>query len=414
MLFSRLGMTVVLALCVLSNPAWAVKKQKIDLDFQVRFLPEDGQAEVSLELEEGKELYRLLFDLGSKDYYSDFKGSGELTPQDGKMLWVPGAGKGKLSYRVKLDHPRKNGSFDARITPDWALFRGDDLIPSAHLVQEDTIELVTRLEFILPKGWKGVETGWPRVGKNRFLIANPSRKFDRPTGWIIAGKIGSRRDQLGDANVSVSAPIGESMHRMDVLTLLTVVWPYASEAFQRQPAKLLVVGANDPMWRGGLSAPNSFFMHAERPMVSENGTSSLVHELVHVFTRIRDTDDSDWLSEGIAEFYAIELMRRADAMSEYRYKVTNGKLKKWSKGVKTLRGESSTGAMTARAVLLLQALDLEIRKQTDNQRSIDDVTRALMRLEKASTKDLIDICENMLGKLPSALDTPLLKPLKRS
>ena len=65
-------------------------------------------------------------------------------------------------------------------------------------------------------------------------------------------------------------------------------------------------------------------------------------------------------------------------------------------------------------MLLLQELDVQIRKQTDNQRSIDDVTRALMRLEKASTKDLIDICENMLGKLPSALDTPLLKPLKRS
>jgi predicted metalloprotease with PDZ domain len=65
--------------------------------------------------------------------------------------------------------------------------------------------------------------------------------------------------------------------------------------------------------------------------------------------------------------------------------------------------------MTARAVLLLQDLDQEIRKQTNNQRSLDDVTRGLMRLEKASTKDFIEICENILGRSSAVLDTRLLR-----
>ncbi|HWR80528.1 MAG TPA: hypothetical protein VN303_10060 [Pseudomonas sp.] len=402
---------VLLALSAFSAPAIAAKRQSVDLDYQVRFLPESGEAAVTIRLEQSDAVISLLFDLGSKGYYSDFKGTGTLSEEGNTLLWKPGKGKaeGALSYRVKVDHPRANDRFDARMTSDWALLRGDDLIPSAHLVQEDMFNLVARLQFELPPGWKSVETGWPRVGKNTFRINNVSRKLDRPTGWIIAGKIASRRDQLGDSNVSVAAPIGEGMQRMSVMTLLSFVWPHAAEAFQRQPSKLLIVGANDPMWRGGLSAPNSFFMHAARPLVSENGTSSLVHELVHVFTRIRDTDNSDWISEGIAEFYAIELVKRAGGMSDYRYQAVRSRLLKWSKPVKTLRGSSSSGPMTARAVLLLQDLDQEIRKQTNNQRSLDDVTRGLMRLEKASTKDFIEICENILGRSSAVLDTRLLR-----
>ena len=105
-------------------------------------------------------------------------------------------------------------------------------------------------------------------------------------------------------------------------------------------------------------------MHADRPLVSENGTSSLVHELVHVFSRIKDTDRSDWISEGLAEYYAIEVVRRAGGMSEDRYQAVREHLIKWSRKVDSLRTEHSTGPITARAVLLLQDLDKEIRQRS--------------------------------------------------
>ncbi|MWV15806.1 hypothetical protein F3I16_07045 [Pseudomonas sp. L-22-4S-12] len=405
---ARLKLLSAALLLSLSAPLWAAKK--VDLDYQVRFLPESDQAEVSLILEDSDLVRSLTFDLGDKGYYSDFQadGSWQLDGAE-KGVWQPGKGQSKLSYKVRISHPRQSGSFDARMTPDWALLRGDDLVPSAHLIKDDSIELVSRLQFELPNGWKGVETGWPRIGENRFRINNPTRKLDRPTGWILAGKIGSRRARLGDTEVTVAAPVGEGMRRMDILTLLTFVWPEAQAVFPRDPAKLLIVGAGDPMWRGGLSAPNSLFMHSDRPLISENGTSSLVHELVHVFSRIRDTDRSDWISEGLAEYYAIELMRRAGGMSEDRYQAIRKKLIGWSKPVESLRTEESNGAVTARAVLLLQELDREIRKHTNNQRSLDDVTRGLMRLDKASTKGLIEISENVMGRASDVLDSPLLR-----
>ncbi|MDG1581426.1 hypothetical protein [Pseudomonas sp. GOM6] len=392
----------------LSSPSWAAKH--VDLDYHVRFLPESDQAEVRLTLEKGEAVHSFAFNLGSKGYYSDFKADGEWQQAGPESaIWKPAKGKASLSYKVRVSHERDNGTFDARMTPDWALLRGDDLVPSARMNSDDKFELVARLQFELPKGWNGVETGWPKIGDNKFRIDNPSRKFDRPTGWILAGKIGSRRAQLGETDVTVAAPVGEGMRRMDILTLLTFVWPEAQAVFPRDPAKLLIVGAGDPMWRGGLSAPNSYYFQAERPLVSENGTSSLVHELVHVFSRISDKDKSDWISEGLAEYYAIELVRRAGGMSEDRYQIIRKKLMKWSKKVGSLRTERSTGPVTARAVLLLQELDREIRKATDNQRSLDDVTRGLMRLDKASTQDFIEISENVMGRGSEVLDSKLLR-----
>jgi hypothetical protein len=398
-----------LSLC--ATPLWAA--QKVDLDYHVRFLPESDQAEVRLTLEDGARVRSLSFNLGDKGYYSDFSGDGEWTQESPERgVWEPGKGVTKLTYRVRISRPRAKNGFDARMTEDWALLRGDDLVPSAKLRQQDKTELVARLQFELPKGWRGVEAGWPRIGKDKFRIDNPQRKFDRPTGWIVAGKIGTRRAKLGETDVTVAAPIGEGMRRMDILTLLTFVWPEAQAVFPRDPAKLLIVGAGDPMWRGGLSAANSYYMHADRPLVSENGTSSLVHELVHVFSRIQARDRSDWITEGLAEYYAIELVRRAGGLSEERYQKVREQQVEWSKSVKSLRSANANGAVTARAVLLLQELDREIRQQTKGStepRSLDDVTRGLMRLDKASTKDFIEISENVMGGASEVLDSKLLK-----
>lgn len=408
-MFRRL-LAVFIVLCwTFSVPAYADKR--VDLDYKVRFVPDQDLAEVEILLEDGVAVSYFDFNLGDEELYSDFEvdSSSEWLEENGRGLWRPGRGKARLAYRVKVSHQRSNGRFDARMTPDWVLLRGDDLVPAGRFDQPDGYKLISRLSFDLPEGWKSVETGWPRIGKNRFRIDNPERMFDRPTGWILAGKLGTRRARLGETDVTVAAPVGEGARRMDILTLLTFVWPEAQNVFPRDPKKLLIVSAGDPMWRGGLSGPNSLFMHADRPLVSENGTSSLVHELVHVFSRISDADRSDWISEGLAEYYAIELMRRAGGISEDRYQLVRKHLQNWSRQVKSLRTESSTGPVTARAVLLLQELDREIRQRSKSRHSLDDVTRGLMRLDKATTEDFISITESLLGGASEVLNTRLLR-----
>jgi predicted metalloprotease with PDZ domain len=172
---------------------------------------------------------------------------------------------------------------------------------------------------------------------------------------------------------------------------------------------LLIVGANDPMWRGSLAARESIYLNSRLPLVSESGTSTLMRELAQVFGRINDSQRSGWISEGFAEYYAIELVRRAGGMSDERYESLQSKLAKASQKVTTLRGEQINPAQVAKAVVLLQELDREIRLKTRNKRSLDDVLRGAMRLESVDTKEFVQLSESVIGESSKVLDTGLLQ-----
>ena len=159
------------------------------------------------------------------------------------------------------------------------------------------------------------------------------------------------------------------------------------------------------MWRGGLSSPNSFYLHSSRPLISENYTSTLIHELVHVATRIRDADGADWITEGLAEFYAIELLRRAGGMTEDRYRKVREDLSNWGKDIDTLRAKHSSGARTARATIFFQDLDREIRARSDDALNLDDVTRKLMHQRNVDRAQLKRIAEDLVGRPLKTFDS---------
>ncbi|MDY7551829.1 MULTISPECIES: hypothetical protein [Pseudomonas] len=396
-----------LVLLALSTPAWCAKK--VDLDYHVKLLPQSDQAEVRVSLSQGSAVRSLDFELGRDGDYSDFKADGQWKVSGHRGLWQPSADKASLTYRVRLSHARKPGIYETRMTPGWALFRGEDLVPTAHLDQQDGVELVSRLVFELPTGWKSVETAWPRIGKHTFRINNVSRLFDRPTGWMLAGNLGSRRVRLGETDVTVTSPKGQAMRRMDVLTLLTFVWPQVEAAFPRHPAKLLIVGASDPMRRGAFSARDSVYLNSRTPLVSENGSSPLIREVVHAIGRFSDHDASDWISEGLAEYYAIELLRRGGGITDERYAAIQARLTREGKDVTSLRGEHVSGATVARAVVVMQELDREIRVKTHNKRSLDDLAQVVMRANSVSTPEFVRLAQSIIGESSVVLDSKLLR-----
>ena len=396
-----------LVLLALSTPAWCAKK--VDLDYHVKLLPQSDQAQVRVSLSQGSAVRSLDFELGRDGDYSDFQADGQWKVSGHRGLWQPSAEKASLTYRVRLSHARKPGVYDARMTPSWALFRGEDLVPTAHLDQQDGVELVSRLVFELPTGWKSVETAWPRIGKHTFRIDNVSRLFDRPTGWMLAGNLGSRRVRLGETDVTVASPKGQAMRRMDVLTLLTFIWPQVEAAFPRHPAKLLIVGASDPMRRGAFSARDSIYLNSRTPLVSENGSSPLIREVVQAIGRFNNHDTSDWIGEGLTEYYAIELLRRGGGITDERYAAIQARLTREGKDVTTLRGEHVSGATVARAVVVMQELDREIRVKTHNKRSLDDLAQAVMRANSINTRAFVQLAESIIGESSVVLDSKLLR-----
>lgn len=390
-----------------SDPALEYK-----LHYQVTLEPDREGASVLISVDKGSLLKKIQFS-NTKAIYSDIRATGKLTLKDKRVTWELPSGKARLTYFVKLTHERSPGKFDARVTKDWALFRGDDLIPAIHTFEAPGAYAAATLEFILPDSWGGVETGWPRKKGNIFKIDNPERRFDRPIGWMIAGDIGSRRATIEKTAIAVSGPKGENFRRMDALVFFNFVWPEVAKAFGKTPEKLLVVGAADPMWRGGLSASNSLFLHSDRPLVSENGTSPLLHELTHMVTRISgietEATNDDWIAEGLAEFYSFELLYRADGMTKARRSRIIKGLEKWGAEVKHLRKSKSTGPVTARAVVLFDELNSEIKRRSDKKYDLDDVTRQLMEKRKVSLDDLRNATEKLIGPDIDTLNSSLLK-----
>ena len=410
------GLLLLLSLCFMGNLSIAADTDTQNLGYKLEYkVTLDAAKEgafVSIAVDKGELLKRIQFK-NQRGIYSAIRANGKLVIKNNVVTWELPAGASKLTYFVSLTHERDPGKYDSLVTEDWALFRGDDLIPAIHTFEASGAYSIAVLEMILPEGWTSVETGWPRKKANTFSIDNPDRRFDRPTGWMLAGKIGTRRATISKTSIAISAPKAEGFKRMDALTFFNFVWPEVHSAFKKTPQKLLVVGADDPMWRGGLSASNSLFLHADRPLVSENGTSPLLHELTHMVTRISGattaTTNDDWIAEGLAEYYSFELLYRANGMTKARRTAIIKGLAKWGADVKHLRKSKSTGPVTARAVVLIDELDKEIRMRSNKKYSIDDVTRDLMKIRKVSLEDLQQSVERLVGSKVDALKSPLLR-----
>ncbi|MFA7555427.1 MAG: hypothetical protein WCY88_14360 [Spongiibacteraceae bacterium] len=380
------------------------------IHYVVELQPEQQRAFVEIQVEPKQLLNRIEFDI-TPGIISQVRANGQLNIKQGRATWDLPNGKAKLSFYTEINHERDPGEYDAVINSNWAIFRGDNIIPPMYAQYTDGAKADATLTFKLPKDWS-VETGWPRKTGNSFRINNPERAVDRPTGWMIAGKLATRRNTIGHTDITVSAPKGSDLRRMDALTFLGFIWPQLEQAFGQSPDKLLIVGQGDPMWRGGLSSPNSLFLHADRSLVTEDGTSPLIHELVHMVTRISaiktKTGSDDWIVEGLAEFYSIELIYRANGMPAARRSNIIRRLNTRGKNVSNLRARRSHGDITARAVVLLDQLDKEIRSRSKNTYSIDDVTRELINIRKVSLQDLRSATESLIGKNIKTLNTPLL------
>ncbi len=399
----------VVTLAVSAGAAVADAPQ-FKVDYHVGFAPTEGLADVTIRINPGEaHITRLVFRM-PESRYSGIEGDGLIERKGDRLRWEPPAKGGELRYRYRINKKRKNGAYDAYINKDWVILRGDGLVPPARVTATRGARSHATLHVDLPSSWPAVNTPWlPRIDEPGLAVINHDHALARPTGWIIAGKLGTRRDVVENMEIAVAAPRDLSIHRMDLLAMVTATTPLMLDAFGELPEKILVVRAGDPMWRGGLSAPRSLWMHADRPLISENGSSTLMHEVVHVVTRIRGNVGDDWIAEGVAEYYGMEMLRRAGLLSQTRFDKAIDWMRRHGRKIKTLHAPHSTTNRSARATVLFADLDAEIRTQTKDRQNLDPVVRALMRNGKrVSSEDVREAAEAVLGKPSKVLDTPLL------
>ena len=374
----RIFRAILSATLLISTLAFAASDsgtEYYDIRYKAHLEPENGIARVSITLQ-GKSLPSKLTLHLNPERHKNVEGSDELAIEDNKIIWQPSPGTTSVSYDFVIDEKKSSGRYDSRITDKWAIFRSDKLIPpiSAHAAKN--LQSRATLAIETPKDWS-VLAPYNKNAVEKFELRDPGRRFIRPKGWMIAGRIGSRQDVIDGTDTVVAAPLGKGVRRQDTLAFLSWTLPELKKVFPEFPQKLLIVMAGDPMWRGGLSGTRSLFMHADRPLISGNRTSSMLHELVHVGAGIRGDKESDWIVEGIAEYYSLQTLRRTGGISERRYQQALEDLAEWGKESPNLLVKRSSGPITARATVVLHQVDQAIQEASKGKRSLDDVVTTL-------------------------------------
>jgi predicted metalloprotease with PDZ domain len=105
---------------------------------------------------------------------------------------------------------------------------------------------------------------------------------------------------------------------------------------------------------------------------------------------------ADWIIEGLAEYYSLEILRRSGTISESRFRAAHRQLAEWGQEAGELCKRRSSGSNTALAVSLLVNVDAEIRDKSAGQKSLDDVLRRLAEYSgKITIPDFREIAERI-------------------
>lgn len=388
------------------TPAKARADRVYGLNYEASFAPEAGIVRLSVTVLQSRNLLRRLSFSYQPARYSDFSGDGVITTNGGVLTWEPPGSGGTLGFNVSIDHLRgKDGRYDSLMREDWAVFRGDDLLPPVKVKSLKGASAHARLRMSGPPGWSFI-SAYPRSesAPEWFEMDWPDRRFDRPVGWMAAGKLGVRWGDIAGIRLAIAGPMGQGIRYMDMMAFLRWNLPALVQVFPDFPRRILLVSAGDPMWRGGLSGPDSLFIHADRPLISGNGTSTLLHELVHLAQGYRAAPGDDWIVEAIAEYYTLEIMRRTGTLSNRRYEKGLEQLGSWASETDVLEAEDSSGSRTAKGVTIMQELDIELRAVTADKYCLDNVAEQLSRAGKpVSIEQLRQVSEALAGQPLQAL-----------
>nr|WP_010130471.1 hypothetical protein [Microbulbifer agarilyticus] len=410
----RLFLRFLLILVTLSP--WVTANAKgvdyYDVRYQAALKPETGMADVTITLSGDELPSKLTLHLKPARHHN-IEGDGDIEMDGDKAIWTPKGKTSSIHYQFKIDKKKGSGHYDSRITDDWAILRTDKLIPPISTRAPQRLHSRATLEITTPKNWRSLAP-YQKDEAGVFILKDDGRRFIRPKGWMIAGDLGSRQEFIDGTDTVVAGPRGKDIRRQDTLAFLNWTLPELKKVFPLFPDKLLIVMAPDPMWRGGLSGTRSLFIHSDRPLISGNRTSSLLHELIHVGTGIRGDKESDWIVEGIAEYYSLQTLRRTGGISERRYQETMEKLAAWGEESPDLLVKRSSGPITARAAVVMGEIDLYIQSASDGERSLDDVVTAMAADRGEITLDRFrKLAEEAAGSEVPQLDRTFLSGKKK-
>ena len=311
------------------------------------------------------------------------RASGRLDTDAEGARWIPGGPYGHLSYVVAIDQPRgQSGKFDSYAGSSWIVTRARQLFPKISMTftprSTAGARSRSRLIFRLPPGWQSAAP-FPRLDSHTYELRDDHSVLVRPRGWLACGDLHLAHEEIADIMVQIASAPGTTVAADRIFEFLNPTLPRLKKLLRAGTQPLLIVSAPDPMWHGGISGAHSFFIHGQRPLRTADKTSPYLHELFHVLQPYKAGTDADWIAEGLAEYYSLELQRRAgliDAESFARALQSFERYGKWNVDLGTQRDNAATNNS---APLVMYALDQRIQHATSGRMKLDDVVSRLAK-----------------------------------
>ncbi len=376
--------TQVLTLSLLlaaALPATAADRRSYAVDYIVDVPANHKTLHVRWELAGAEEIRSLVLH-APPERFSKFRGSGRVEVEGDRVRWSPGGPYAHLEYDVGVDHARgSKGRYDSYAADGWILARARDLFPRTAVDWSErngsgAPRSRARLIFHLPAGWTSA-TANPSAGENVYSIRDSGKAIDRVRGWMALGKLTQSHQEIDGIMVRVAQAPGSKLAAEDIFAFLGDTLPRLRQIIGRGPEELLIATAPDPMWHGGLSAQSSLFLHGDRPLRTPDKTSPILHELFHVLQPFSVGQDADWIAEGLAEFYSLELQQRAGLLNARGFTRGLRDFARFGAWNVDLRKQSDNAATNNSAPLVMYALDQRIQHATAGQKRLDDVVHLL-------------------------------------
>lgn len=314
---------------------------------------------------------------------SGVHGTGSLTWEGRTLHWRPGGPYAHLAYTVAVDRARPPGGsrYDSYAGPDWIATRALHLFPVINVSFRPGAERArsrARLVFRLPSGWHS-DAPFERLARHTFRLFEPGKHFDRPRGWFLLGASTRFTRTIAGTRLTVARAPGSTLDARRLLRLYAATVPLLATILGPPPPRLLLVSAPDPLWRGGLSGEDSYFVHGHLPIRSADRTSTYLHELFHVWAPFRSAPDGHWISEGLAEYYSLALPHRARRLSDRGFARGLALFARDGRWGGDLSRTRDPAALNNSAPLVMHRIDLALREATGGARSLDDAVREVVR-----------------------------------
>ena len=327
------------------------------------------------------------------DRFFDFAGTGSVEERGSEIVWTPASPYARLEYRVRLRHRRRDGAgFDAYATSKWFIGRAQDLFPRTNVTFRLDVEhhpsSLAEVRFHLPDGWRSY-SAMEEIGPSTYRPPASGRRLDRPKGWLAVGELEVTEREIGRTRVVVAKTPVSDLDSRGLLSLYEKTLPVLSDLLGRKPDKILIVSAADPMWRGGLSGESSIFLHGSRPLRTPDETSPPLHELFHVLAPFRPASDGTWVTEGLAEFYSLELQRRTGSLDSAEWTRALQLFERFGKWHSNLAAGGGLSITNNSAPLVMAAIDRALRTKEGADAGLDAAVRDLRNEERVSTASFL-------------------------